>query len=76
MKGLAEFKLKPIFVDICVFVSKDRSFIVGLYVNDMLIFINNITVVYEFKKVIIKRWEIKDLSKVKKILGFEVICNR
>ena len=55
MKGLVKFKLKLIFVDICVFVSKDKSLIIRLYINNILIFINNIIVVYKFKKVIIKK---------------------
>ena len=55
MKGLVKFGLELIFVDIYVFVSKDRSFIVGLYIDDMLIFVDDIITVYKFKKAIIKR---------------------
>jgi hypothetical protein len=76
VKGLAELGLEPIFADACVFVRKDKSLIVGLYVDDMIILSDDLSVVQEFKKAIAKRWEIKDLGEVKKILGLEITRNR
>ena len=75
-KGLAELGLEPTFADACVFVRKDRSLIVGLYVDDMVILADDLTVVQEFKRAVAQRWEIKDLGEVKKILGLEVTRNR
>lgn len=75
-KGLAELGLEPTFADACVFIRKDRSLIVGLHVDDMLILAKDITVIREFKRAIAQRWEIKDLGEVKKILGLEVTRNR
>ena len=75
-KGLAELGLEPTFADTCVFVNEDKSLIVGLYVDDMLIFASDLTVVREFKKAIARKWEIKDLGDVKKILRLEVTRDR
>jgi hypothetical protein len=75
-KGLAELGLEPTFADACVFVRQDKSLIVGLYVDDMVILARDLNVVQEFKEAIAKRWEIKDLGEVKKILGLEVTRNR
>jgi hypothetical protein len=75
-KYLAELGLEPIFADACVFVRKDQGLIVGLYVDDMVILAADLTVVQEFKKAIAKKWEIKDLGEVKKILGLEVTRDR
>ena len=75
-KGLAELGLGPTFADTCVFVNEDKSLIVGLYVDDMLIFASDLTVVREFKEAIARKWEIKDLGDVKKILGLEVTRDR
>jgi hypothetical protein len=54
-KGLAELGLEPTFADAYVFVNKDQSLIVGLYVNDMVILALDIEVVRGFKVVIAKR---------------------
>ena len=71
-KGLAELGLEPTFADTCMFINEDKSFIIELYVNNMLIFASDFMVVRKFKKAITRKWEIKDLRDVKKILGLEV----
>ena len=75
-RGLAELRLEPTFADLCIFVSEDQSLLILLYVNDMVILAKDIIVVQEFKEAIAKRWEIKDLGEVKRILGLEVTRNR
>jgi Reverse transcriptase (RNA-dependent DNA polymerase) len=75
-KGLEELGLYPIFADTCIFVSKDQRLIVGLYVDDMVILADDIKVVQSFKAGIAKRWEIKDLGEVKRILGLEITRDR
>jgi hypothetical protein len=75
-KGLAELDLYPIFADTCVFVRKDRRLIIGMYVDDMVILTDDIKTIQSFKAGIAKRWEIKDLGEVKKILGLEVTRDR
>jgi Reverse transcriptase (RNA-dependent DNA polymerase) len=75
-KGLAELGLEPTFADACVFARQDKSLIVGLYIDNMVILACDLSVVQEFKEAIAKRWEIKDLGEVKKILGLEVTRNR
>ena len=76
VKGLAELGLEPTFADACVFVRKDKSLIVGLYVDDMVILSDKLTAVLEFKRAIAKRWEIKDLGEIQKILGLMVTRDR
>jgi hypothetical protein len=41
-KGLKELGLYPIFTDTYIFISKDHKLIMGLYVNNMVILIDNI----------------------------------
>jgi hypothetical protein len=75
-KGLEELDLYPIFADACIFVRKDQRLIVGLYVDDMVILAEDLEAVQSFKAGIAKRWEIKDLGEVKKILGLEITRDR
>jgi hypothetical protein len=75
-KGLEDLDLYPIFADTYIFIRKDRKLIVGLYVDDMVILADDIQVVRDFKAGIAKRWEIKDLGEVKKILGFKITRDR
>ena len=55
MKGLVELRLELIFINIYIFIRKDRSLIVRLYINNIVILITNLIVIIEFKKVITKR---------------------
>jgi hypothetical protein len=75
-KGLEELGLYPIFADTCIFVRKDQKLIVGLYVDDMVILGNDLKTVQSFKAGTAKRWEIKDLGEVRKILGLEITRDR
>jgi hypothetical protein len=75
-KGLEELGLYPIFADTCIFTRKDQKLIIGLYVDDMIILADDIQVVRDFKAGIEKRWEIKDLGEVRRILGLEITRDR
>jgi hypothetical protein len=75
-QGLGELGLYPIFADTCIFVRKDQKLIVGLYVDDMVILADDIQVIRDFKAGMAKRWDIKDLGEVKKILGLEITRDR
>lgn len=48
-KGLEELGLYPIFADTCIFINKDYKLIVGLYINNIVILVNNIQVIRDFK---------------------------
>ena len=74
--GLLELELEPTFADAYVFVRKNKKLIVGLYVDNMVILADNFIIVQKFKEAITKKWEIKDLGEVKKILGLKVTRNR
>ena len=54
-KGLVKLRLKPTFTDIYIFVHKDRNLIVGLYVDDIIILINDLIIVQEFKRAVTQR---------------------
>jgi hypothetical protein len=54
-KGLEELGLYPIFVDTCIFINKDRKLIVGLYVDNMVILVDDIQVIRDFKAGMAKR---------------------
>jgi hypothetical protein len=42
---LLKLGLKPTFADIYVFIRKDKKLIIGLYVNNMVILTDNLTVI-------------------------------
>ena len=48
----------------------------GLYVDDMVILAEDIQTVQTFKTGLAKRWEIKDVGEVKRILGLEITRDR
>ena len=54
-KGLAKLRLKPTFADTYVFVYKDYSLTVRLYINDIVIFTKDIIVICKFKRAIAQR---------------------
>jgi hypothetical protein len=54
-KGLEELGLYLIFADTYIFVNKDRKLIVGLYVDNMVILVDNIQVIRDFKARMAKR---------------------
>jgi hypothetical protein len=75
-KGLKNLGFYPCHGEPSVFTTNDRSLIIGLYVDDMLILGADIRAVKETVKAISKRWEIKDLGDVSQILGLQVNRDR
>jgi len=74
--GLAKLGLKPTFSDPSVFVNEDRSLIVGLYVDDMIIIGPILDVVNTFKKEFGKLYSIKDLGEIHSCLGLIITRDR
>lgn len=74
--GLAKLGLTPSFSDPSVFINKDRTLIIGLYVDDMLILGRSLGAVSEFKEEFSKMYKIKDLGEVRTFLGLEVTRDR
>jgi len=75
-KHLEILGLLPTHSDPCVFCRKEDLLIIGLYVDDMLIFSPSVTTVMEFKNALKGYWKVKDLGPVHKILGMIVERNR
>jgi hypothetical protein len=75
-KGLESLGLMPCYSEPSVFTTVDRSLIVGLYVDDMLILGSDPQAIERTVQGIRERWEIKDLGPVAQILGLHVQRDR
>jgi hypothetical protein len=75
-RGLETLGFRPCFSDPSVFVTEDRSQIIGLYVDDMLIFGRSLQAVDATVQGIKALWEIKDLGDVSLILGLKIVRDR
>lgn len=74
--GLLNIGLRPTASDPSVFKNEDRSLILGLYVDDMLIISKDIDLIKRTISLIKKLWDIKDIGNVKEILGLCVQRDR
>jgi hypothetical protein len=59
-----------------VFTNTDKTLIIGLYVDDILILGRSLDVVSTFKEQFGKMYKIKDLREVRTFLGLEVTRDR
>lgn len=75
-KGFKELGLGPLFSDPSIFSNPERTLIIGLYVDDMLILSESSAIIDKAIASIRKRWEVKDLGNVSHILGLRVIRDR
>lgn len=75
-RGLETLGFRPCFSDLSIFVTEDRSLIIGLYVDDMLILGKDPRIVDATIQGIKSLWEIKDLGDVSLILGLNVKRDR
>jgi hypothetical protein len=73
---LEKFDLRPTFNDPSAFVNQDKSLVVGLYVDDMLIAARSLEAVDAFKKDFGAIHSLKDLGKVHKCLGLTITRDR
>jgi hypothetical protein len=74
--GLAKFDLKPSFSDPSVFINRDKSLIVGLYVDDMIILGRSLDKVILFKERFGKLYKLKDMGGISTFLSLEITRNR
>lgn len=75
-RGLESLGFTSLFSDPSVFTTADRSLLLGLYVDDMLILGREKHAVDTVVQGIQKLWEVKDLGEVQQILGLRVHRNR
>jgi hypothetical protein len=70
--GLAKLSLTPSFSDLSVFTNKDKSLIISLYVNNILILGRSLDIVNVFKEQFSKMYKIKDLKEIRVFLSLKV----
>jgi hypothetical protein len=75
-RGLKTLGFMPCFSDPSIFVTEDRSLIIGLYVDDMLVLGKDPQAVDAIIQGMKGIWEIKDIGDVDLILGLRVLRNR
>jgi transposase InsO family protein len=75
-RGLKSLGFSPCFSEPSVFITTDRSVIIGLYVDDMVVLGDNLRAVQKAIQGIASLWEIKDLGDVSLILGLRIRRNR
>ena len=73
---LANLGLQPVFNDPSVFINTDKSLVVGLFVDDMIIAAKTLDAVEEFKKSFGSIHKIKDLGEIHRYLGLTITRDR
>lgn len=68
---LRKLKLRPTNADPCVYISPDRTIIVAIYVDDLIIISNNKEEIIKLKSKLSKEFEMKDLGNIHHCLGIE-----
>ena len=74
--GLEGIGLRPTTIEPSVFTLEDRSLILGLYVDDMIILSADKKSIERVVTEIKKLWDIKDMGEVSKILGLHIHRDR
>lgn len=74
--GLRSLGFSPCFSDPSVFITADRTVIIGLYVDDMIVLGHSSQAVQKVISGIASLWEIKDLGDVGLILGIRIRRDR
>jgi hypothetical protein len=71
-----EYGLRSLPADHSVFTNKDRTLIVALYVDDLLLFSKTLGEIQPLKKALSSAFEMKDLGEAKYVLGINITRNR
>lgn len=69
------FQLLNIDPSILIFQTRDKITIVSIYVNNFSLALNNITALKKLKIELVKKYKVKNLDKVKIIIGWQIIRN-
>ena len=77
-KRLIKIGFRRSVTDLCIYYRIENDTIIGLYVDDMLILTpkGNQQVINDIKKSLRRRFKLKELGKVSKILGIRVTQDR
>jgi hypothetical protein len=71
-----KYGLRSLLADHSVFTNKDRTLIVALYVDDLLLFSKTLGEIQPLKKALSSVFEMKDLGEAKYVLGINITRNR
>jgi hypothetical protein len=71
-----DYSLKSLPADHSVFANKERTLIVILYVDDLLLFLDIVREIQPLKEALSATFEMKDLGEAKYILGINIRRNR
>jgi hypothetical protein len=71
-----EFGMRAIPADHSVFTNQDRTIIVALWVDDLMILARTVREMQPLKKALSETFEMKDLGEVKHLLGMQITRNR
>ena len=69
---LGQLELKKLKCEACIVINQKRNFIVGIYVDDLLIISSDISAIRNFKEKLKGNVQIIDKEKVTKFVGLEV----
>ena len=75
-RGLKTLGFRPCYSDPSIFITEDRSLIIGLYVDDILVVGKDLRATNAVIQGIREIWEIKDLGDVDVILGLKILRDR
>jgi len=75
---IASFRFKENIVDRCLYLKVRGSKVIFsiLYVDDILLAINDLRLLHETKKFLSSNFEVKDMGKVSYVKGIEIFRNR
>ncbi|RFU28076.1 hypothetical protein B7463_g8263, partial [Scytalidium lignicola] len=74
--GLETLGFRPCYSDPSIFVNADRSLIIGVYVDDMVVMGKDLQAVQKTIDGIAAKWDIKDMGPVNLILGLQITRDR
>lgn len=69
---LNKYGLKQLLSDLCIFTNKDRSTIIAVYVDDLLILAKNESDYIRIRDRLAERFDITDKGQVKQFLGMQI----
>jgi len=75
---IVSFRFKKNIVDWCIYlkVGGSKVILLILYVNDILLAINDLGLLHETKKFLSSNIEVKDMGEVSYVIGIEIFRNR
>jgi len=75
---IVSFGFKENTIDRCIYLNVNRSKVIFLilYVDDILLAINDLGLLHETKKFLPSNFEIQYMSETSYVIGIEIFCNR